>query len=435
MAEALAMQKLPQGRRLAIVTNAGGPAVLATDYLMSNGGTLAQLSPESLTQLDAFLPSHWSRSNPLDILGDASVDTYKKVLEICVKDKNVDGILTILTPQGVTDPAAVAKVLVDISHQTNKTVLSSWMGEQSVQTAREVLELGNIPQYRYPESAVDVFLKMVAYADHIQLLYETPAAFPEDISINREAAANFIQNILTQGQTQLNEWQGKKLLSFYDIPVTENQMTHSAEQAYQFAEEIGCPVVMKIISPDIAHKTDVGGVILNIESPADAAKAYRSILQSVKTYKKGARIEGVLIEKMIKKRYELLIGAKKDPIFGPVIVFGRGGIETELYKDINMGLPPLNRLLAKHIIEGTKVVELLKGFRGLPIVDLAALEILLIKFAQLLIDIPVISEIDINPFLMDERGGVAVDAHIVLDNKIENKQPYDHLSISPYPDY
>lgn len=433
MAEALAMQKLPKGNRLAIVTNAGGPAVLATDYLMSNGGELATLSKESVAQLNTFLPAHWSHGNPIDILGDATAATYKQTLDICIKDKNVEGILAILTPQSMTNPDAVAEILVDLSKQTPKTILSSWMGEGSVETARTILENGNIPQYSYPESGVEVFLKMVAYSKNIQLLYETPAPIAEDSPIDKETATEFVQNLITKGQTQLTEGQGKQLLSYYGIPVAKNRIALSREQAYDFAEEIGCPVVMKIISPEIAHKTDVGGVRLNITHPTDAAKAYDTILKNVKSHKKDPIIEGVLVEQMISKRYELLIGAKKDPIFGPVIVFGRGGIETELYKDINMALPPLNQVLAKQLIEGTKVAQLLKGFRGMPKVDMVELEGVLIKFAHLLMDFPEIAEIDINPFLMDETGGVAVDAHIILDKKGSNSRPYGHLSIPPYP--
>lgn len=433
MAGALSMQELPKGNRLAIVTNAGGPAVLATDYLMSNGGQMAQLSAESLAELNAFLPAHWSHGNPIDILGDATAETYQKALNICLKEANVDGILTILTPQSMTNPTAVAEVLVDLNKQTKKPILASWMGETEVETARDILEMGNIPPYRYPESAVEVFLKMVEYSDNIELLYETPLAISTAIKTDKTAAAQLIKNILATGRTQLMEWEAKQLLSYYDIPVGNYKIANSKEEAYHFAEEIGCPVVMKLISPNVAHKTDVGGVVLNISTPKEAAETYGNILQQVKTHNPAAIIKGVLVEKMVEKRYEILIGAKKDPIFGPVVVFGRGGVETEIYKDISMGLPPLNRALAKRIIENTKVYELLKGFRGKPSVNMEALETLLMKFAYLLMDFPEILEIDINPFLMDETGGVAVDAHIVLDATAANIRPYQHLSIPPYP--
>lgn len=434
MAEAIAMQDLPRDNRLAIVTNAGGPAVLATDCLMANGGELSKLSPNSFKQLNSFLSPHWSHGNPIDILGDSTAATYKQALEICIKDDEVDAILAILSPQSMTNPEDVARVLVELNQTTPKTIFASWMGEQAVASARDILEEGNIPNYRYPESAIEVFLKMVQYSKNLQLLYETPPSLPENIRVQKTKATHFIKNILAQGQTQLKEWQGKQLLSYYDIPVAANRIAFSAEQAADFAEEIGCPVVMKIISPDIAHKTDVGGVILNIPSPEAAAEAYQTILKNVKIHKASASIEGILVEKMIKKRYELLIGAKKDPIFGPVVVFGRGGVETEIYKDVNMGLPPLNRMLAKHIIDGTKVAKLLKGFRGLPAVNMVKLETLLVKFSYLVMDFPEISEIDINPFLMDETGGIAVDAHIVLDKNAKNIRPYSHLSIPPYPE-
>jgi len=433
LAEGLSMQRLPKGKKLAILTNAGGPAVLATDYLMENGGKLVEFSPDSLAQLNSFLPAHWSHGNPIDILGDANANTYQKALDLLIKDKTIDGVLCILTPQSMTDPNAVAKVLVDISKQTHKPILASWMGEQSVAAARDILEIGSIPNYRYPEEAVAVFLKMVAYTQNIQLLYETPPAISEKFNFQKTTANNFVKNILGQGRTQLKEWEGKQLLSYYDIPVANYKIAYRKEQAYAFAKEIGCPVVMKVISSSISHKTDVGGVLLNIESPTAAKTAFTTIIENVKSHHPQAEIEGILVEKMIHKRYELLIGAKKDPIFGPVIVFGRGGVETELHKDVNMGLPPLNRHLAKQIINGTKVVELLKGFRGMPKINIEELELLLVKFAYLLMDIREISEIDINPFLINETGGVAVDAHIMLEASVDNIQPYGHLSIPPYP--
>ncbi|MEM1119487.1 MAG: bifunctional acetate--CoA ligase family protein/GNAT family N-acetyltransferase [Bacteroidota bacterium] len=433
MAGSLALQELPKGNRLAIVTNAGGPAVLATDYLMSNGGTMATLTAKSKTALETFLPLHSSRNNPIDILGDATPKRYQKVVEICLQDKNVDGVLVILTPQRTTQPTETAAALVQVAKRSSKTVLASWMGEVSVQAGRNVLEQGNIPHYRYPESAVEVFLKMVEYSNNLRLLYETPLPIAEDFATQKNAAAAMVRRILESGRTHLNEWEGKQLLRYYDIPTTEFYVVQSAEEAAQVTASIGSPVVLKVLSSQISHKTEVGGVVLNVPTPQKAAEAYEQIRQNVATAQPAVKVEGILVEKMINERYELLLGAKKDPIFGPVIVFGRGGVETEVHRDVNIALPPLNQTLAKHLIAGTKVQQLLGGFRGRPAVNRTELEATLVQFANLLVDLPAIAELDVNPFLMDETGGIAVDVHVELTNDFSKTKPFAHLSIPPFP--
>ncbi|MEM6316072.1 MAG: bifunctional acetate--CoA ligase family protein/GNAT family N-acetyltransferase [Bacteroidota bacterium] len=433
MAGSLALQQLPKGNRLAIVTNAGGPAVLATDYLMSNGGTMATLTAKSKTALETFLPLHSSRNNPIDILGDATPERYQKVVEICLQDENVDGVLVILTPQKTTQPTEIATALAIAVKRSSKTVLASWMGEVSVQAGRNVLEQGHIPHYRYPESAVEVFLKMVEYSNNLRLLYETPLPIAEDFATQKNAAAAMVQRILDSGRTHLNEWEGKQLLRYYDIPTTEFYVVQSAEEAAEVTVSIGSPVVLKVLSTQIPHKTDVGGVVLNVSSPEKAAEVYEQIIQNVKAAQPKVVIEGILVEKMIDKRYELLLGAKKDPIFGPVIIFGRGGVETEIHRDVNMALPPLNQALAKHLIAGTRVQQLLTSFRGMPAVDKTELEATLVQFANLVVDLPAIAELDVNPFLMDETGGIAVDVHVKLTNDFSKTKPFAHLSIPPFP--
>jgi acetyltransferase len=432
-AEALATQPLPKNNRLVIVTNAGGPGVLATDYLTENGGRLAKLAPETLEQLNDLLPAHWSRGNPVDVLGDASADVYNQAVQICAADPEVDAVLAILTTQAVTDPADVARTLV--LDPIEKPLLACWMGEGDVEPGREILEKGNIPNYRYPEEVVDVFLKMFSYSNNLKLLYETPPNIPEELKFQTDAARQLVQGIQQQGRYQLTETEAKQLMNYYDIPTPPGKMIQSEEDAVTYASSIGYPVVMKLASPDIGHKTEIGGVVLNIQSNDEAAEAYRGIVGRARQHQPNATIEGVRVEKMIKKRYELLIGAKKDPIFGPVIVFGSGGILVELFKDTKMGLPPLNMALAQRIIEGTKAYQLVKGYRGMPPVDLEALQFLLVKFAYLVMDIPELKEIDINPFAMDEHGGMALDAHIVLEETpvAADGRPYQHLVISPYP--
>lgn len=434
-AQAFAMQPRPSGNRLTIVTNAGGPGVLATDYLVENGGQIAELSKDTFQKLDKFLPTYWSRNNPVDVLGDANAETYTKAVKVCIQDENTDAVLVILTTQDITDPTLVAQKLASIKMPKSKTILACWMGEQDVQAARDVLEQANIPNYRYPESAVDVFLKMYQSAHNLKLLQETPPAIPEKFHPNKTKATQLLKSIVAEGRHQLLESEAKQLLEYYDIPTAPNKVVNTHKEAGKVAAEIGFPVVMKIVSADIGHKTEVGGVVLNITSTKEAEEAYFSIVKNVTIHSRSPKIKGVLVEKMISKRFELLIGAKKDPIFGPVVVFGMGGVMVELWKDTNMGLPPLNMALAQRIIENTKAYQLINGYRGMPKVDMEALQFLLVKFSYLLMDFPVLNEIDINPFVIDENGGIALDAYIVLDEKVvlEKTNHYNHLVISPYP--
>ena len=437
-AQSLAMQPRPRGNRLAIVTNAGGPGVLATDYLVANGGKLANLSEKTMEVLDSFLPDSWSRGNPVDVLGDAGAEAYKRAVDACLRDDGVDGVLVILTPQSMTDSEAIAHGIVEINQVASfmrKPVLAAWMGERDVWEGREILERGKVPNYRYPESAVDVFVRMYKYDRNLKLLYETVPGIPRDFIRNQERAREIIFSSLAKKRSTLTENEAKELMGCYDIPVSRNKVSATAEEAVAFAREIGFPVVMKIVSPDIGHKTEVGGVRIGIENEEEAVAAFDEILSQVGKARPDAKIEGILVEQMITKPFELLIGANKDPIFGPVIVFGRGGVAVEVFKDTQIGLPPLNMALARHIIEDTRIYPLLKGFRNMPGVNLEELEFILVKFAYLVMDFPEIKEIDINPFVADEKGGIVLDSHIVLEpvRRDDRFKPYQHLSISPYP--
>jgi acetyltransferase len=435
VAHALALQPRPKGNRLAIVTNAGGPAVLATDFLIKNGGQLAQLSPQTMQALDDILPAAWSHGMPVDVLGDSSPETYGEALRLVLEDSNVDGVLAITAAQAVISPTSIAGEVVKASKNTSKTLLTCWMGEQDVEGGRLVLETGNIPSYRYPEEPVMAFMRMFNYSRNLEIYYETPTVSPEEFTPEREKAAAIIHAALDAGRLTLTEPEGKRLLACYCIPVAANGLATTAAEAAGLAEKIGFPVVMKIDSPDIGHKTDVGGVLLHIQSAAQTKEAFEKIIANTRFHKPDARIEGVLVEQMISKRFELLVGAKKDPIFGPVIAFGLGGTAVEVFQDINLGLPPLNMALARRIIERTRVFRLLEGYRGQPGVNLDELQFLLVKFAYLVMDFPEIKEIDINPFAMDEQGGVVLDSHIVLEKLPIRREGflYDHLVISPYP--
>lgn len=432
-AQALSMQPLPKGNRLAIVTNAGGPGVLATDYLMEHGGELAQLSPATMNKLDAVLPAHWSHNNPVDVLGDACAEIYQSAIDACAKDPNVDGVLVILTPQEVTDPTAIAKGLASVKYR--KPVFACWMGEKQVKEGREILEIGRIPHYRFPESAVAVFLKMYRYSRNLELLYETPPDVPASLDVDTKAARKLVRSVLDSGRVQMTELEAKELLGIYHIETPPGRVLQDAEGAADYAEEIGFPVVMKVASADIGHKTEVGGVMLHLKSRNAVMEAFEQIMTSSRKHCPDANIEGIRVEKMIDKKYELLVGGKKDPILGPMVVFGSGGILVELYKDTSMGLPPLNMALAQRIIESTKVYKLLQGYRGMKGADLEAVQFLLVKFAYMLMDLPEINEIDINPYAIDHTGGMALDAHIVLDASVDvqEENKFDHLIISPYP--
>jgi acetyltransferase len=433
-AKALDMQKRPAGNRLTVITNAGGPGILSTDHLISNGGKLSRLSDATIEKLNEFLPTMWSRSNPIDIIGDADPERYKKTLEVCMHDPNTDGILVILTPQSMTDPSEVARHLVSIGSKTEKTILASFMGESSVKEAIDILQKGSIPAYRIPENAAKCFSYMHMYSKNLEELYETPATIPHAFTPKTEDNRKIIDAAIKEGRYLLDENEAKQLLANYSIPINKSSVAKTAEDAAIGAEKTGFPVVMKILSPDILHKTEIGGVKLNIRSKEEAKLAFEEIIRNGKNKHK-AKIKGVFIEKMDSRRYELLIGCKKDPIFGPAIVFGMGGVAVEVFKDTNVGLPPLNMALAMRMIEETKVYHLLKGYRNMPGVDIKAIQFLLYKFAYLVMDFPEIKEIDINPFAVEENGGVVLDAKVVLDKSIAGKdvKPYSHLVISPYP--
>lgn len=435
-AQGLALQPRPTGNRLAIITNAGGPGVLATDHLIEHGGALASLSEETIARLDKALPFNWSRANPVDIHGDATAKRYREAVEACLDDKNTDGILVILTPQAVTRSVDVEREIAGLAKKPRKTILASWMEEEDFSRGHyDRLPDSALPTYQFPESAVDVFLKMYNYTRNIELLYETPSTMPHEFSPDVEAARSLLNKAIRSGRHQLTEIEAKRLLEYYQMPVTHSKLAKTPEHAVQLAEETGFPVVMKIVSPDIGLKTDIGGVEVGLNNPEEVGLAFGRIMAKVQKAFPDAELYGITVEEMINKRYELLIGAKKDPIFGPVIVFGLGGVAVEIFKDSNIGLPPLNMALAKRIIEETKVYELLKGYRGMPKADMRSIQLILFQFAYLIMDCPQIREIDINPFVVDENGGIVLDAYVILDRDYRPglHRPYEHLVISPYP--
>jgi len=434
-AENLAMQKRPNGNRLAIVTNAGGPGVIATDHLIDRGGMLAELDSGTVEKLNGVLPDAWSGGNPVDVLGDAGHERYRQAAELCLEDPGVDGVLVILTPQAMTGAAETAQDLVLLPNKRKKTLLASFMGEDDVASGVEILEQGGVPAFENPESAVDSFINMYSYSRNVDLLYETPDTVPGDFSPDAEANRSLLDRVIGEGRYSLTQQEARTFLANYEIPVVRSGVAGSAEEAAEIAEDIGFPVAVSILSPDVLHKTDVGGLQLNLGSSEEVKRAYSGIIDSVRENVPDADIQGVAVTEMVFKKYELIIGSKKDPIFGPSIVFGLGGVAVEVFKDTNIGLPPLNMALAMRLIEDTKIYTLLRGYRGMPGVDISSIQFLLHKFAYLLIDFPEILEIDMNPFSVDAKGGVVLDAKVLLDKETAGAgiKPYSHLVISPYP--
>jgi acetyltransferase len=434
-AKNLSMQRRPTGNRLAIITNAGGPGVIATDALIDQKGALADLSLETLCTLDEHMPPYWSRANPVDMLADADPARYSLALKACLRDPNVDGVLALLTPQAMTDAAAVAQAVVGTTKGTYKTVLASFMGEDDVAEGRRILAQGKIPAYEKPEDAVRSFLNMVQYQRNLRLLSETPATIPHAFSPNVTETKKIVCEVADSGRVILTAPEVKQILANYDIPMPKGELAHTLREARALATQIGFPVLMKVVSPDIIYERQVGGVIADIQSEEEIDPAYERIMETVCSQSPQARILGIYVEEMITKRHELLIGSKKDPIFGPVIVFGMGGVAVDVFKDTNIGIPPLNMALAQQLIDGTKIATLLKGYRGTAAVDVAAIQYLLYKFAYLIMDFPEISEVDLNPFVVDERGGIVLDAKIILDETLAGKavKPFSHMVICPYP--
>jgi acetyltransferase len=360
-AEVLRIQPLPKGPNLAIITNAGGPGIMATDALLAREGKLAKISQNTIEELNLNLPNYWSKGNPIDILGDAKADRYTNAIEACLKDKNVDGLLVIYTPQGMVDATELAKSIAELykSKKSSKTLLTSFMGYEDVADANLLLSQKGIPTYSTPEQAVATYMYMYQYERNLKLLYETPEELPVDSVPPKRPLMVIMKNAAKENREILTEVEAKQLLEYYNIPVVKTLVAKTIDEAVWSASQIGYPVVLKILSPQIVHKTDVGGVMLDINSEKDLRKAFDDIIQRAKEHNPEAEIQGVTVQPMIKKKgYEVILGSKTDSLFGPIILFGMGGIGVELYKDFAIGIPPLNQTLARRIMEETKVYQL-----------------------------------------------------------------------------
>ena len=436
MAEVLGRQPRPKGPRLTILTNAGGPGVLATDSLVANGGELAELSPESLHRLNEFLPAHWSHNNPIDVLGDADPERYAHALEIASQDPNSDGLLVILAPQGMTDPLHIAERLKPYAKEYGKPVLASWMGGNSIAEGEAALNSAGIPTFLFPDTAARAFTYMWRYTYNLRGLYETPALSEnsELDDASRKQVEQIINNARNRGRVLLTELESKQLLSLYGIPTVETRVASTEDEAAKIASDLGFPVVLKVFSETITHKTDVGGVKLNLQGEAAVRSAYRAIESSVAEKAGLDQFSGVTVQPMVKlDGYELILGSSVDQQFGPVILFGSGGQLVEVYRDRALALPPLNTTLAQRMMEQTKIFTALKGVRGRKPVNMPALEHLLVRFSQLVLEQRCIAEIDINPLLASPERLLALDARIVLHARAVILDDLPKPAIRPYP--
>ena len=438
-AELLARQRTPKGARLAVVTNAGGPGVMTLDALKAADGEIATLSKETITSLNKVLPPYWSHGNPVDVLGDAPPERYAKAMELVLKDRGVDAVLVILTPQAMTDPKGTAEAVAKATQKARKPVLAAWMGGSLVAEGDQILGAAGIPTYPAPEKAVVAFMHLVSYARNLEILHVTPRDMPVDFKLDRKRLRGVFDTILTEGSDILSENVSKAFLEAYDIPVTRPLLARSADEAINVARtQCGYPVAMKIHSPDITHKTDVGGVALGLSDDEAVREAYAKMLATAAERRPDAQVTGVTIQKMVShpNGFELLVGAKKDPVFGSVIMVGMGGTAAEVFRDRALSLPPLNEALAQRMLKSLKSWPLLKGYRGRPGANIDQLIETLMRFSYLVADYPEIKEIDVNPLLVTPEGTIALDARIVVDRDMvaTTTRPYAHLAICPYPE-
>jgi len=428
--------------RLAILTNGGGPGVMATDRAAELGLKLPALNEESLTKLNAFLPEHWSHGNPIDILGDATSERYIKALDVCLADDQYDGVLVLLTPQAMSDPTGIAEAIIDYTQAKDaetgleKPVFTAWLGDSLVNAGREKFSEAKIPTFNTPEAAVEAFSFIATYHQNQALLMQTPAPADQRCQVtDSEGARCIIDTVLSSHRNILSSTETRAVMHAFGIPITPAIEVSDATQAMVAAESLGFPVSLKINSPDLTHKSDIGGVKLNLHTVQEVRSEFSKMIERIKSEQPEANILGATVEPMYKHPHtrELLIGVIRDPVFGPAITFGSGGTTVEVIQDRSIALPPLNRYLAKKMIERTKVAKMLKAFRGLPPVNHEAIIDTLIRISDMVAQLPEIHELDINPLFSDDEGVMAVDARIVVKTLPRNHKAYQHMAIHPYP--
>ena len=434
-ARILASRYRVSGNRLAIITNGGGLGVMATDRAIDLDVQLANLSEATLQQLDANLPQHWSHGNPVDVMGDAPAQRYETAVRACLDDPGVDGVLVMLAPQAMTDAPACAAAVIAAAAGRSKPMLTCWMGELQVAAARELLDRHHIPHFNTPEASVEAFAYLTSHYRNQQLLMQVPGPLASHSEPDIGGARLIIETALAEHRAVLSLTEAKAVLHAFAIPVTQSIACNSANEALVAAESLGFPVVMKIDSPDITHKSDVGGVRLNIGNAQAVRSSYRELIDAVEKKSRDIHITGVLLEPMFSPAHarELLIGVVRDPVFGPAITFGAGGVQAEAMQDRAVALPPLNTFLAGRLIGQTRAARLLQEFRNMPAVDMDALVQVLRRVSEMVCELPAIREMDINPLIAHAGGVMALDVRIVVDRAPPSMDRYAHMAIHPYP--
>ena len=430
------IQHRQRAERLVIITNGGGPGVMAADRAVDQGIELSSLSDDTIARLNEVLPSVWSHSNPVDIIGDAPPERYKQTLDICLADPNIDGAVVILTPQAMTRPTEVAQAVIDAARENGKPVMTSWMGGAQIAGARKLFNAAHVPNYTTLENAIDAFSYLARYNRNQRMLLQTPQRLSRGKKApDTDGARLIIESVLDEQRHTLTEPESMAVLNAFHIPTVRNGIARSANEALVVAESIGFPVAMKVLSTDITHKSDAGGVRLNINSAHEVRSVYRQLIDEVQSKVPNATISGVTIEKMYRSSNgrELMIGIIRDPVFGPVISFGSGGTMVEIMGDSVISLPPLNRRLTTDLINRTRVSKMLGKFRNMPAVDLEQLIDVLLSVSGIACELPWVQEMDINPLIIDDKGIVAVDARIMVDYPEPSTDRYHHLAIHPYP--
>jgi acetyltransferase len=434
-AKCLASRYKPVGRRLAIITNGGGPGVLAADWASEVHLDLGRLTPEQVAQLAPIMPPLATFSDLIDVSEDAGPEQYRAAIEAASKAPQIDGILVIFSPKMGTDGDGIAKAIAGFHSHVSKPLLSCWMGDASVGDARKILNDAAIPTFRTPEAGVGAFGNLASFYQNQQLLQQTPPPLSDLTTPDIEGARLLIESVLAERRKVLTEMESKALLAAFHIPVTKTILARSANEAMMIATQLGFPVALKIDSPDISHKSDVQGVALNILNAVGVRDNYLEMIQNVTRLQPHARINGVTVQNMASQMRgrEVCVGVVTDEPFGPVIAFGAGGTMIELINDRTMELPPLNQFLARRLIERSRVAETMGAWRGAPAVNMDALEQILLRVSEMVCELPQLREMDINPIIVDETGAIAVDARIVVDNAAPSVRHYNHLAILPYP--
>jgi acetyltransferase len=423
------------GDKLAVVTNAGGPGVLAADCAVEQGVRLAELGEDTIKKLDEILPAHWSRGNPADILGDAPPERYRDAVALCHKDGGVDAVLAMFTPQAMSEPTSAAQYVVEAAKESRKPTLGCWLGGGQVAEARRVFADSRVPSFETPEASIEAFSYLASYHRNQRLLMQVPGPLARHTEPDVDGARLIVEGAISEGRSVLSNTESKALLAAFHIPTLPTVEADTANEALVAAQSMGFPVAMKINSHDITHKSDVGGVRLGIDNAAAVRSAFKEMMESVQSVRPDARLRGVTVEKMATKRHgrELMVGVLRDPVFGPTISFGAGGTAVEIMRDRAVALPPLNHLIIGDLIGRTRVARLLEAFRNMPAVKRESVETVLLSVSAMVCELPHIEELDINPLIVDQDGAVAVDARIVVKYQAPTTDRYRHMAIHPYP--